>query len=131
MGNLFVLLFLFSGLALLAGMIKPGLVLRWLPEGGRNRKQAAKYFGSAVVLFFILAGVTLDPPEESALDEENLSQEVEAGEKVDEDSEEETIREEAERKAEEEAAREEAEREAREEAEREAEEEGCTRGSRT
>ena len=44
MENLFLLLFLLSGIALVIGIIKPGIVLKWLPVTGRTRKKVIMYF---------------------------------------------------------------------------------------
>ncbi|WJY27530.1 MULTISPECIES: hypothetical protein [Sporosarcina] len=66
MNNLFFLLFLLSFLALIVGLIRPVLLLRWMPMDKRSRKSAALYFGLAVIAFFILFGVTLPPENDVA-----------------------------------------------------------------
>src|SRR5690625_7043678 len=83
MGSLFLILFFISFLALLIGLIKPNIVLKWLPDAKRNRKSVAMYFGIAAVVFFILFGATASPTNDSA-DADNNDQ-IEQEEKRSED----------------------------------------------
>jgi tetratricopeptide (TPR) repeat protein len=53
MDNLFLILFLFSGLALILGLIKPSLVKQ------ESRGKVFKRCGAAIVIFFILFGITV------------------------------------------------------------------------
>ena len=107
MDDLFIVLFLLSIVALIVGLIKPSLVLKWLPENKRKRKSALLIFGAAAILFFVLIGVTAPPVEENTnSDSQAEQQQEEAKEK-----------EEAKAKAEEEAkAKEEAKAQAEAEA---------------
>jgi len=56
--DIFILLFLLSGVALVLGIIKPNLVIRLSEIEKRNRKNVLKYYGIIMVLFFILVGAT-------------------------------------------------------------------------
>src|SRR5690606_41644973 len=98
MENVFLLLFLLSVIALVVGMVKPELVLKWLPESGRNRKKVVMYFVPALLISFVMFGVTADPVEEDLAAVEEVEAEA--------PPEEETAEEDAEREAEEQAARE-------------------------
>lgn len=53
-----MLLFLVSIIALLIGLIKPNLVIRWGKKRKRNRKKVFAFYGSGIVLFFILFALT-------------------------------------------------------------------------
>ncbi|KMY44867.1 hypothetical protein AC622_12095 [Bacillus sp. FJAT-27916] len=112
MDDLFIVLFLLSIVALIVGLIKPSLVLKWLPENKRKRKSALLIFGAAAILFFVLIGVTAPPVEENTnSDSQAEQQQEEAKEK-----------EEAKAKADEEAkAKEEAKAQAEAEAKAQAE----------
>lgn len=58
MNNLFLLLCLLSFVALIVGLIKPVLVIRWGSVEKRTRKSVLKYYGLSVILFFLLFGFT-------------------------------------------------------------------------
>jgi hypothetical protein len=55
MNNLFLALFLLSLVGLIVGLAKPSIVRV------KSRKQVSYIFGGALVLFFILFGVTTPP----------------------------------------------------------------------
>lgn len=57
MFNLFLLLFLGSLIALVAGLISPAKVLRW-NNASQNRKQVLKIFGASILISFIAMGFT-------------------------------------------------------------------------
>ncbi len=57
MSYLFVILFLFSGVSLLLGLIKPRMVSRFLGANPSRKKVGLINF-SALVLFFVLTGLT-------------------------------------------------------------------------
>lgn len=57
MEYLFLLLFLFSLLALIIGLIKPSIVIRW--GENKNRKNVLKYYGLSIILFVILSAITV------------------------------------------------------------------------
>jgi len=109
MGSLFLILFFISFLALLIGLIKPNIVLKWLPEAKRNRKSVAMYFGIAAVVFFILFGATASPTNDSADADNNdqIEQEEKAKEEELKKEQEEKIKEEELKKEQEEKAKEE------------------------
>nr|WP_233505339.1 Ltp family lipoprotein [Sporosarcina sp. BI001-red] len=101
--------------ALIVGLIRPKILLRWMPEYKRSRKFAALYFGLALVAFFILFGVTAPPESDVAgtsEQDEKSKQEDTAQQAV--KKQEEKARAEAEKKAQEEIARAEAEKKAKE-----------------
>ncbi|MCU5171803.1 MULTISPECIES: hypothetical protein [Bacillus cereus group] len=58
MNTLFALLFFLCLIALIIGVIKPQLVIRWGLEEKRNRKSVLKFYGIGVIAMFILFGVT-------------------------------------------------------------------------
>lgn len=58
MNSLFLLLLLVCFIALILGMIKPPIVIRWGNIEKRNRKNVLKYYGVGLIVFFILFGVT-------------------------------------------------------------------------
>ncbi|GIX57766.1 hypothetical protein BPADB04_27960 [Bacillus paranthracis] len=58
MNTLFALLFFVCLIALIIGVIKPQLVIRWGLEEKRNRKSVLKFYGIGVIAMFILFGVT-------------------------------------------------------------------------
>ncbi|MGM1532234.1 hypothetical protein ACS2E9_12310 [Bacillus cereus group sp. BceL215] len=58
MNTLFLVLFYMCLIALIIGIIKPQLVVRWGSEEKRNRKSVLKFYGIGVVAMFILFGVT-------------------------------------------------------------------------
>ncbi len=72
MNNLFFLLFLVCLVALLIGIIRPNLVVRWGDTQKRNRKNVFKYYGIGLVVSFILFGMTIDDTEN--IQEENSSE---------------------------------------------------------
>ncbi|MGB8954444.1 MAG: thermonuclease family protein [Tumebacillaceae bacterium] len=65
MNNLFLLLFLVCFAALLVGIVKPSLVIRW--GTSRTRKKVFSYYGIGLIICFILFGVT--SPEKQASDQ--------------------------------------------------------------
>lgn len=69
MENLFLIIFLLSGLCLIIGLIKPGIVIRWGNEDKRNRKKVLITYGIAIVVSFILFGVFCDSVENDGLSE--------------------------------------------------------------
>lgn len=60
LNTLFALLFVVCLIALIIGIIKPQLVVRWGEEGKRNRKSVLKFYGIGVIAMFVLVGVTAD-----------------------------------------------------------------------
>lgn len=58
LNTLFALLFFVCLIALIIGVIKPQLVIRWGLEEKRNRKSVLKFYGIGVIAMFILFGVT-------------------------------------------------------------------------
>ncbi len=58
LNTLFALLFFVCLIALIIGIIKPQLVVRWGSEEKRNRKSVLKFYGIGVIAMFILFGVT-------------------------------------------------------------------------
>ncbi len=54
MDNIMMILFLACFAALILGMIKPGLVVRWGNAEKRNRKKVLKYYGIGLIASFIL-----------------------------------------------------------------------------
>src|SRR5690625_1094678 len=106
MDSLFLILFFISFLALLIGLIKPNIVLKWLPEAKRSKKSVAMYFGIAAVVFFILFGATASPTNDS-VDADNNDQIEQAKEEELKKEQEEKIKEEELKKEQEEKAKEE------------------------
>src|SRR5690625_6522542 len=127
MDSLFLILFFISFLALLIGLIKPNIVLKWLPEAKRSKKSVAMYFGIAAVVFFILFGATASPTNDS-VDADNNDQieqakEEELKKEQEEKIKEEELRKEQEEKAKEEELKKEQEEKAKEEARKKEQEE--------
>ncbi|MEC5305940.1 hypothetical protein [Bacillus thuringiensis] len=60
MNTLFALLFVVCLIALIIGIIKPQLVVRWGEEGKRNRKSVLKFYGIGLIAMLVLVGVTAD-----------------------------------------------------------------------
>lgn len=120
MDNLFMLLVLVSFFGLIAGLIKPALVLRWLPEEKKTRKNTLLYFGVATISFFILFGITTPSATEEAKSSAGTDNVVSTEAATDKAAEEQTKKE-AEEKAKKEAE-EKAQKEAEEQAKKEAEE---------
>lgn len=56
MSGFFIFLFLLSILAFIIGMVKPQTVIRWGET--KTRRQVLLIYGSAVIVFFILVGIT-------------------------------------------------------------------------
>lgn len=83
MDNLFLLLFLVSIVALVVGLIKPELVVRWGSEEKKNRKSVLKVYGLAIIAFLILFSITTP----SSNDEEIAEVEKEVEENIDNDEE--------------------------------------------
>ena len=65
LNNLFLVIFLLSFLALVIGLIKPTLVIKWGTQEEKKRKNVLKYYGLGLVVSFILFGIT-SPNEETA-----------------------------------------------------------------
>lgn len=59
MENLFMLLFLLSFVALIVGLIKPKTVIRWGDVNKKTRKNVLKYFGTLLLVSFVLFGITV------------------------------------------------------------------------
>src|SRR5690625_43516 len=123
MESLFLILFFISFLALLIGLIKPNIVLKWLREAKRSRKSVAMYFGIAAVVFFILFGATASPANDSAdadnndqIEQEEKAKEEELKKEQEEKIKEEELKKEQEEKAKEEELKKEQEELAKEEA---------------
>jgi flagellar biosynthesis GTPase FlhF len=60
LNTLFLVLFYVCLIALIIGIIKPQVVVRWGAEEKRNRKSVLKFYGIGVIAMFILFGVTSD-----------------------------------------------------------------------
>lgn len=60
MNNLFLILFLLSGLCLVVGLIKPSVVIRWGDPEKRSRRQVLITYISIAVVSFFAFGVTTD-----------------------------------------------------------------------
>lgn len=76
MDNLFLLLFLISIVALVVGLIKPELVVRWGSEEKKNRKSVLKVYGLAIIAFLILFSITTPSSndEETAENDEEIEE---------------------------------------------------------
>lgn len=79
MDNLFLLLFLISIVALIIGLIKPELVIRWGDKEKKNRKSVLKVYGVSIIAFFVLFSIsipssndedTVEEPKERTIEEE-------------------------------------------------------------
>lgn len=81
MENLFLLLFVLSIVALLIGVVKPSLVIKWGSLEKRTRKNVLKYYGLSLVASFILFGITMP-------DEEQLTTTAKTTEKAEDKKEE-------------------------------------------
>ena len=64
LNNLFFFISFISLIALVIGLMKPNLVIKWGDLERRNRKNVLKYYGLALVASFILFGITI--PKETA-----------------------------------------------------------------
>ena len=64
MNNLFMVLILISLFALIIGMVKPNLVLKFIDEGKRSRKKVLQVFGLMFIASFIMFAVTLPDTED-------------------------------------------------------------------
>lgn len=58
MSTFFTLIFLIAFICLILGLVKPKIVLRWCNENQKTRKNVLKYFGSLLIIFFVLVGIT-------------------------------------------------------------------------
>lgn len=83
MDNLFLLISIFSIIALIVGMIKPDFVLKFLEKEKRNRKYVSLVFGISLLVSFILFGMTVDTTEDEEI-APNQIEEVEAEEEEEE-----------------------------------------------
>lgn len=72
MDNLFLLLVLLSIFALIIGMIKPNLVIKWGNPEKRNRKNVLKVYGLAIIVFFVLFGMNLPSDEVSTIENNTI-----------------------------------------------------------
>jgi biopolymer transport protein ExbD len=70
MDNLFLLLFLVSFIAIIVGLIKPSLVVKWGEEDKKNRKTVFKTYGIILIASFILFGMTTDSTEQTSNQQE-------------------------------------------------------------
>jgi hypothetical protein len=94
MDTLFALLFLFCFIALIIGLIKPQMVVRWGDHNKRNRRNVFKYYGIGLLLVLFLTGVfggnTDDPSDSSKVIVSNTAQEetinIDKGAAIDLDS---------------------------------------------
>lgn len=77
MDNLFLLLFLVSIVALIVGLIKPELVIRWGNQEKKNRKSVLKVYGLAIIAFFILFSITTPSSNNEEVAEVEKEKEVE------------------------------------------------------
>lgn len=68
MDMLFFLLFVLSIIALIIGIIKPDLVVRWGEVEKRNRKNVFKFYGLAIIIFFFLLIFSIP-----SVDDENIA----------------------------------------------------------
>jgi len=50
-------LFLVSLICIIIGIVKPQKMIFWKQEKYRTRKNVLKYFGTAIIILFILAGI--------------------------------------------------------------------------
>ncbi|MGB6407111.1 MAG: hypothetical protein WBF39_06510 [Planococcus donghaensis] len=62
MGDFFLVLLVLSLVLFFVGLLKPMLVLRWIPEINRNRKKVVTFFGPLILISFILFGITIESP---------------------------------------------------------------------
>ncbi len=90
MDNLFLLLLLLSFLALVIGIIKPNLVIRWGNIEKRNRKNVFKFYGLSVIIFFILFGMSIPSTETSNSEDDTIKIEQKRNEEKQSKREEET-----------------------------------------
>ncbi|MCK5459803.1 hypothetical protein KAI52_01680 [Candidatus Parcubacteria bacterium] len=79
MDNLFLLLFLTSIIALIVGLIKPDIFIRFLKERA-TRKVTVMIFGIFALVFFILFGITTEPTTQTpqVAQENKISENIEA-----------------------------------------------------
>jgi len=76
MNYLFVLLFVGSATALLAGLIKPPFVIRW--DSNPTRKRAARVCLSVMAVLFIAFGIATTPAEQLNPSTEDLASGIQA-----------------------------------------------------
>jgi|GEM_PF-4640068 len=62
MGDFFLVLLIVSITMFFIGLVKPTLVLRWIPESNRNRMKVVSSFGPIILISFILFGITIESP---------------------------------------------------------------------
>ena len=74
MSNLFAFLIPVSFIALIVGLIKPALVVRWGEK--RGRKQVLKYYGLSFILFTVLTAVTAPDTEQEIANNSQKAEEV-------------------------------------------------------
>lgn len=84
MHDLFLLISIFSIIALIVGMIKPNFVLKFLEKEKRNRKYVSLVFGISLLISFILFGMTADTTESEEIAPNQI-------EEVEEEEEEEVV----------------------------------------
>ena len=76
MDNLLIMIFLACLVALVIGMIKPELVVRWGEEENRTRKQVLKFYGIGVAVSFILFAMIGDSTSSSSGDSNKNQQDI-------------------------------------------------------
>lgn len=82
MDDLFLLISIFSIIALIVGMIKPNFVLKFLEKEKRNRKYVSLVFGISFIASFILFGMTTDASENEEVTEVQVEEAEEEEEEV-------------------------------------------------
>ena len=82
MDDLFLLISIFSIIALIVGMIKPNFVLKFLEKEKRNRKYVSLVFGISLIASLILFGMTTDASENEEVTEDQVEEAEEEEEEV-------------------------------------------------
>lgn len=72
MSSFFGLVFLLNLIAMIVGLIKPDLVIRWNIE--KSRKSVLKFYGIPLLILFVLTGATSDNKENSAENKPNIEE---------------------------------------------------------
>ena len=85
MDDLFLLISIFSIIALIVGMIKPNFVLKFLEKEKRNRKYVSLVFGISLIASLILFGMTTDASENEEVTEDQVEEAEEEEEEVEEE----------------------------------------------
>lgn len=76
MENLFLLLFLVSIVALVVGLIKPDLVVRWGNQEKKNRKSVLKVYGLAMIAFSVLFSISAPSSNKDGIEDNELFNDV-------------------------------------------------------